>query len=94
MGAATHTSTLRGSGQGQTEDTLCGDEGLHYITAIAGITDPIVSPRLPEQLPSIFESGGADVSLFWHDGGHELGEGDLIAAKRWLSHQAATRITA
>jgi predicted esterase len=60
----------------------------------AGITDPIVSPRLPEQLAAIFESGGADVSLFWHDGGHELGDDDLIAAKEWLSHKAANRLAA
>ncbi len=57
----------------------------------AGTADPIVSPDAPEQLAAIFESGGADVSLFWHEGGHELGADDLIAAKRWLSDLAAKR---
>jgi phospholipase/carboxylesterase len=49
---------------------------------------------LPEQLAAIFESGGADVSLFWHDGGHELGADDVIAAKSWLSDKAAKRLAA
>ena len=60
----------------------------------AGTTDPIVSPECPQQLAAIFESGGADVSLFWHDGGHELGDDDLIAAKRWFSEKAAKRLAA
>ncbi len=60
----------------------------------AGTKDPIVSPELPERLARIFESGGADVSLFWHDGGHELGADDLIAAKTWLSDKAAKRLAA
>jgi predicted esterase len=59
-----------------------------------GTTDPIVSPELPEQLAAIFKSGGADVSVFWHDGGHELGDDDLVAAKRWLSDKAAKRLAA
>jgi phospholipase/carboxylesterase len=53
--------------------------------------DPIVSPEPPEQLARIFESGGADVSVFWHDGGHELGDDDLMAAKKWLFEKAAKR---
>jgi phospholipase/carboxylesterase len=39
----------------------------------AGTADPIVLREHPERLAQIFESAGADVSLFWHDGGHELG---------------------
>jgi predicted esterase len=33
----------------------------------------------------MFESGGAAVTLSWHEGGHELGDDDVEAAKRWLS---------
>jgi predicted esterase len=33
----------------------------------------------------MFESGGADVSISWHRGGHELGADDIEAAKAWLS---------
>lgn len=51
----------------------------------AGDRDPIVPRSQAEELAEIFESGGADVTLFRHRGGHELGEDDLEAAKTWLS---------
>jgi predicted esterase len=35
----------------------------------------------------MLERGGADVTLFWHRGGHELGAGDIQAAKTWLSEE-------
>jgi predicted esterase len=53
----------------------------------AGNQDPIVPRDQPEELAAIFESGGADVSLTWHRGGHELGEDDVAAAKGWLSEE-------
>jgi predicted esterase len=51
----------------------------------AGDRDPIVPRGQPEELAAIFESGGADVTLSWHRGGHELGPDDIEAAKAWLS---------
>jgi predicted esterase len=51
----------------------------------AGDRDPIVPRNQPEELAEIFKSGGADVTLFWHRGGHELGEDDVEAAKKWLA---------
>ena len=51
----------------------------------AGDGDPIVPRTQPEELGGIFESGGAEVTVFWHHGGHELGEDDIEAAKTWLS---------
>jgi predicted esterase len=53
----------------------------------AGNQDPIVPRDQPAELAAIFESGGADVSLTWHRGGHELGEDDIAAAKGWLSEE-------
>jgi predicted esterase len=50
-----------------------------------GDRDPIVPRSQPEELGGIFESGGANVTLFWHRGGHELGDDDIEAAKTWLS---------
>jgi predicted esterase len=50
------------------EPTLPRNFGGLAVFISAGSTDPIVSPDCPEQLAAIFESGGADVSLFWHDG--------------------------
>jgi predicted esterase len=51
----------------------------------AGNRDPIVRRDQPEELAAILESGGADVTMFWHDGGHELGTDDIAAASAWLS---------
>jgi predicted esterase len=51
----------------------------------AGDRDPIVPRSQPEELGETFESGGANVTLFWHRGGHELGDDDIKAAKAWLS---------
>jgi len=53
----------------------------------AGRNDPIVGPNAPEELSVILQSGGADVSLFWHNGGHELGPDDVEAARSWLNRQ-------
>ena len=51
----------------------------------AGRMDPIVPSAQVEELGSIFESGGADVTISWRQGGHELAEDDVRAAKNWLS---------
>jgi len=51
----------------------------------AGAQDPIVPPGQPQELAAIFKSGGATVTLSWHQGGHELGGDDVEAAQRWLS---------
>ncbi len=53
----------------------------------AGRLDPIVPSGQVEQLGAIFESGGADVTISWRQGGHELGEDDIRAAKTWLSKE-------
>ena len=53
-----------------------------------GKRDPIVAPEQVDMLARMLETAGADISLSWHDGGHELGQDDLIAAKNWLSRQS------
>ena len=52
--------------------------------------DPIVSHEQVEMLARMLEAAGADISFSWHEGGHELGQDDLIAAKNWLSRQSFT----
>jgi phospholipase/carboxylesterase len=51
----------------------------------AGRSDPIVPSGQVEELAAMFESGGADVAIAWRQGGHELGEDDVRAARDWLS---------
>jgi phospholipase/carboxylesterase len=60
----------------------------------AGDLDPIVPPDHPEELAATLESGGADVSIFWHHGGHDPGRDDVDAAKAWLSAKVRKRLAA
>jgi predicted esterase len=60
---------------------------VHVLLA-PGKRDPIVAPEQVDMLARMLETAGADISLSWHDGGHELGQDDLIAAKNWLSRQS------
>jgi len=59
-----------------------------------GMRDPIVPRDQTEQLAAILESGGADVSMFWHRGGHELGDDDIDAARTWLRDKVTKRVAA
>lgn len=59
---------------------------MHVLLA-PGKRDPIIAPEQVDMLVRMLETAGADISLSWHDGGHELGQNDLIAAKNWLSRQ-------
>lgn len=52
----------------------------------AGRLDPIVPSGQVEELGALFESGGADLTISWRQGGHELAEDDVRAAKTWLSN--------
>jgi phospholipase/carboxylesterase/glyoxalase family protein len=59
-----------------------------------GMRDSVVPHDQTEQLAAILESGQADVSLFWHRGGHELGSDDIEAAKTWLVDKVIKRLAA
>lgn len=50
----------------------------------AGRTDAIVGPTAPGELAALLSSGGANVTLNWHNGGHELAQDDINAARTWL----------
>jgi phospholipase/carboxylesterase len=51
----------------------------------AGRLDPVVPSGQVQELAAILESGGADTTVSWSPGGHELGDDDVKAAKTWLS---------
>jgi predicted esterase len=76
-----------------TPDIVRNFSGLSVFIA-AGDRDPIVAREQTEPLESILESGGADVSMFWHRGGHELGDDDIAAAKKWLSDNVTKKLAA
>jgi predicted esterase len=56
-----------------------------------GMRDPIVPRDQTEQLRTILQSAGADVSMFWHRGGHELGDDDIRAAKTWFADKVVKK---
>jgi predicted esterase len=60
----------------------------------AGKRDTIVPRQETERLAAVLESGGGDVSLFWHNGGHELGDDDIVTAKAWLTDNVMKRLAA
>ena len=76
-----------------TPDLARNFTGLSVFIA-AGIQDQIVPRDQTEQLAAILEGGGADLSLFWHRGGHELGGDDISAAKTWLAETMRKRLAA
>jgi phospholipase/carboxylesterase/glyoxalase family protein len=62
---------------------------VHVLLA-PGRRDPIVTHEQVDMLAHMLEAAGADISLSWHEGGHELGQDDLTAARNWLSQQSFT----
>ena len=51
----------------------------------AGRADPITPPEQTSALAQILQTAGAQVSIHWHAGGHELGQDDVAAARDWLA---------
>jgi predicted esterase len=49
-----------------------------------GRADPLVSLEETERLAALFGDAGADVTRVWQPAGHELTQGDVTAATRWL----------
>jgi len=50
----------------------------------AGRRDPICPAPETERLAAYLEAQGADVTLTWHDGGHEVREDEIAAARAFL----------
>ena len=62
------------------------------VLLTAGSRDPIVPQQQTLALAEMLKNGGAEVSVHWHTGGHELGNDDIEAAKKWI--QAWSQSTA
>jgi len=76
-----------------TPDIVRNFSALSVLLA-GGMRDSVVPHDQTEQLAAILQSGGADVSMFWHRGGHELGEDDIDAARTWLRDKVTKRLAA
>lgn len=52
------------------------------ILVTAGKRDPICPPNLTSRLEAYLRADGADVTVEWHDGGHEVRPNEIEAARR------------
>lgn len=55
------------------------------ILVTAGRHDPICPPNLTARLDSYLRAANADVTVKWHEGGHELRPNEIAAARALLS---------
>jgi phospholipase/carboxylesterase len=55
------------------------------VLITAGRRDPICPPQASEALAGWLQGQGAEVSLHWHEGGHEIRQDELLAARDFLS---------
>ena len=55
------------------------------VLITAGRRDPMCPAPLTETLVSWLQVQGADVSVFWHEGGHEIRQEELLAVRDWLA---------
>ncbi|MGD1870364.1 MAG: alpha/beta hydrolase [Neomegalonema sp.] len=55
------------------------------VLITAGERDPICPPDLTRRFDAQLRAAGADVELLWHEGGHELREDEIRAARVFAS---------
>jgi phospholipase/carboxylesterase/glyoxalase family protein len=55
------------------------------VFVAAGREDPIVPGGNTKQLLSMLKQAEADVTEYWHQGGHELSQTAVEAARQWIS---------
>jgi phospholipase/carboxylesterase len=55
------------------------------ILVTAGRRDGLCPAPQTEALVDWLKSQGAEVTLFWHDGGHEIRQEELLAVRDWLA---------
>ena len=66
------------------EPRVNGDLAGKRILITAGRRDPICPPDLTSRLAANLQDKGADASIVWHDGGHELRPNEVDAARLFL----------
>lgn len=53
----------------------------------AGRNDPLVPASQTEQLATLFKQAGANLEIFWQNGGHTISREEIKAARSWLDNQ-------
>ncbi len=72
------------------EPKVDGDLSGKHVLITAGRRDPICPPHLTSRLEAHLRGQGADVTVEWHEGGHELRPSEIEAARLFLQPVAAT----
>lgn len=66
------------------EPNVRGSLAGKSVLLTAGRRDPICPPTLTTRLESYLRAEGADVTVEWHEGGHEVRPTEIEAARRFL----------
>lgn len=69
------------------EPQLAGSLAGRPMLITAGRRDPICPPNLTNRLDAYLRAADADVTVEWHEGGHEVRPNEIEAARRFLSAQ-------
>ncbi|MBZ9806307.1 MULTISPECIES: alpha/beta hydrolase [unclassified Mesorhizobium] len=64
------------------EPEVNGSLAGRRILVTAGRRDPICPPNLTSRLEAYLRADGADVTVEWHEGGHEVRPNEIEAARR------------
>ncbi|MBZ9796356.1 alpha/beta hydrolase [Mesorhizobium sp. ES1-4] len=64
------------------EPEVKGSLAGRHILVTAGRRDPICPPNLTARLEAYLRADGADVTVEWHEGGHEVRPNEIEAARR------------
>jgi len=64
------------------EPEVHGSLAGRHMLITAGRRDPICPPNLTSRLEAYLRADGADVTVEWHDGGHEVRPNEIEAARR------------
>ncbi|RUW57711.1 alpha/beta hydrolase [Mesorhizobium sp. M7A.F.Ca.US.008.03.1.1] len=70
------------------EPQVKGSLAGRHILMTAGKRDPICPPNLTTRLEAYLRADGADVTVEWHDGGHEVRPNEIEAARRFFADAA------
>lgn len=70
------------------EPRIDGSLAGRRLLITAGRRDPICPPNLTARLEAHLRAAGADVTVEWHEGGHEVRPGEIDAARRFFAAAA------
>ena len=67
------------------EPDVKGSLAGRRVLITAGRRDPICPPNLIARLEAHLRARGADVTVEWHEGGHEIRQNEIDAARLFLN---------